>query len=70
MEEMIPCHMRHPEPFNDHSCVYGHCLACHNHHCAFDLCIPDAQIVGIATVTLLKPGEATYERTKQQYRLN
>lgn len=70
MEEMLPCHMRHPEPWDEHECIYGHCLQCNNHHCAFDPCVPDVNIVGIAKITLLKPGQPDYERTKQKYSLN
>jgi len=68
--------MRHPEPYNKSNCFYGHCLACSNHHCAFDLCVPDA--AGIITTPdgsvsvpfILKPGEPEYERAKRSMSLN
>lgn len=74
--EFLPCHMRHPEPYQKSNCFYGHCLACDNHHCAFDLCVPNASgILGLEEAQvfvpfILKPGQPEYERAKQSMSLN
>lgn len=45
--EHMPCHMQHTPPYEEASCIYGFCMRCRNEHCAFDCCVPNAQVIGV-----------------------